>query len=496
MPKNFLTIVYFSIISISCSFATEGTIRDAATQETLPFANIGVVNQSIGTISNAEGKYVLDVSGLNPNDSVRFSFMGYESYTIAVRDLKEVHDVALKASELLLTEIQILSEPLTAQQIIKKVKDHFEENYPRLNAREQVFLHKYGRTPFGPENKVHIKSSDFPGLDKQLAERMLKMMPREFVEYRDMLVDRYTWEAGSKVTMQKGVSMEEGSMKSVSKQVEDQLSDFLKDMENTRKDKDVYYKFRTGILSFDMDMKGSDSLWQAYKEDSMHYIMHYGELQYEFKNIFTKLEDLESKYWEFVNESGKYEYDEPKMTVLDNQLVYQIGFKPKRGGLYAGELYVHTGNYAVLQTDFQYAAGKTDENVKLLGIEHSLKNRGGKVIYEKTWNGYHVKYASISINELVGLERSFTVMKKQKRFLMDKTLNEFKTEVDLQLDASYYWELVVLNRQQTSQAEFDAVKEEQVIRLDKKYAYSPETWANRTVLVPTEALKKYKRADN
>lgn len=496
MPKTPYLLSFLLLNLYFTTFGTQGIVRDAATREPLPFANIGVVGMSLGTITNAEGSYVLDVSGLSPADSVRFSFMGYQSFTIAVGQMPEILDVALHASELQMAEIQILSEPLSAEQIIKKVKEHFEENYPPINSHDQVFLHKYGRTPFGKENKIQIKSSDFVGLDKQMAQRLVENMPRDFIEYRDLLVDRYTWDAGSKVVLQKGVSMEEGSMKNFTKQMEDQLSDFLQDMENTRKDDDVYYKLRTGILAFDMDLGGSDSLWQAYNEDTMHFVMPYGELQFEFRNIFGKLENIDSKYWEFVEQSGKYTYDEPKMNVLDNQLVYQIGFRPKRGGLYTGEIYVSTTDYAVLQMDFGYAEGKTDENVKLLGIAHALKNRGGKVIFEKTWSGYHVKYAAISINELVGLERSFTVMKKQKRFLMDKTLNEFKTEVDLQLDANYYWEMVVLNRQPTDKAEYDQVKEQQIIRLDKAYAYSPEMWKNRTVIVPTEELKKYKRTSN
>lgn len=55
----------------------EGTIKDAKTGTALPYVNIGIVGKSIGTVSNDEGKFKLDLKG-STSDTLKLSMIGYK----------------------------------------------------------------------------------------------------------------------------------------------------------------------------------------------------------------------------------------------------------------------------------------------------------------------------------------------------------------------------------------------------------------------------------
>jgi iron complex outermembrane receptor protein len=69
-----------------------GTITDAKTGEVLPGVNIVLVGTTIGTISDVNGKYSLNIS--QPNGSLAFSFIGYIPATVVIGN-QSVIDVKL-----------------------------------------------------------------------------------------------------------------------------------------------------------------------------------------------------------------------------------------------------------------------------------------------------------------------------------------------------------------------------------------------------------------
>ncbi len=71
-----LQLFYFSLTAQNC--AIKGEIHDAATNEPLPFANISIVNQSKGVVSDENGRFYIDK--LNPGYVIlEVSFIGYKS---------------------------------------------------------------------------------------------------------------------------------------------------------------------------------------------------------------------------------------------------------------------------------------------------------------------------------------------------------------------------------------------------------------------------------
>ncbi|EMY82274.1 putative outer membrane protein [Psychroflexus gondwanensis ACAM 44] len=85
MKKTFL--ISFILISAFnyAQNSIQGKIIDAETKLELPYVNIGIPKTNIGTVSNKDGYFNLRLNkNVKPNDSLQFSFIGYESKLIKI----------------------------------------------------------------------------------------------------------------------------------------------------------------------------------------------------------------------------------------------------------------------------------------------------------------------------------------------------------------------------------------------------------------------------
>lgn len=87
-----LTLI--TLNSFSQEKVINGEIKDAESKTHLQYANVGIKNKSLGTVSNADGKFSLKVNELiNENDSVSFSYIGYKTKTISVSSLNLFNNI-------------------------------------------------------------------------------------------------------------------------------------------------------------------------------------------------------------------------------------------------------------------------------------------------------------------------------------------------------------------------------------------------------------------
>lgn len=472
-----------------------GIVLDAISNEPLPFANVVIMGQGRGTVSNIEGYFVLNSESISSSDSLAFSYVGYEVLKIKVGDIDEgTLEVKLQQATVGLNEIQVFSKQLTTKDIIERIEDNYASNYPQLSTKQKVFMHNYENVPFKGKNNLRVKSSDFIGLDEHLLEDIIGKIPDEFTEYQDAVLELYTHDEEYKILPKEAISIEENDIAELGKEIEEMLSDFLNDIEETTKDEEMYYKFRTGIFSTKMEPSGEhDSIWNEQKKDSLNYLVPMSLIKHELSYLFKDYGDLEGDNWDFITNSGKYNYELGDVTILNDQLVYSISFKPKGRGLYEGKMYVTTDTYAILQLDYSYAPGKDSENIQLLGFGHSMNYKKCRVIYEKGQGGYFLKYINVNQNESASIDRDFAIIKKKERFLIDKELNEIKMEAHIEFDSDVYWEVLVLERSEITKTEFDQITEPKAIKFKKKLSYDSEIWNNNTVIAPTSELSNYQR---
>lgn len=94
MKLYIILLLAISINSFSQDKTINGEIKDAETKSYLQYANIGISNKNAGTVSNSNGKFSLKLNeSINENDLVSFSYVGYQTKTIAISKLNSLNNV-------------------------------------------------------------------------------------------------------------------------------------------------------------------------------------------------------------------------------------------------------------------------------------------------------------------------------------------------------------------------------------------------------------------
>ncbi len=114
----------------------EARVTDAATGAALPWCNVWLIGQKNGTITNAEGLFRLEVK--NTNDSLMFSYLGYRSKTLSVRQLKAQPLVGLNASETMLDEITVHAGNEYLYDIFESCRKQLQKN--RTSNQSKVYF--------------------------------------------------------------------------------------------------------------------------------------------------------------------------------------------------------------------------------------------------------------------------------------------------------------------------------------------------------------------
>ncbi|MEM6542832.1 MAG: carboxypeptidase-like regulatory domain-containing protein, partial [Bacteroidota bacterium] len=72
----------------------KGVVLDATSGQPIPYVNIGILEKSIGTVSDEEGRFHLFVkpNSLDPNMQVLFSALGYETLEISLSNIPLVYN--------------------------------------------------------------------------------------------------------------------------------------------------------------------------------------------------------------------------------------------------------------------------------------------------------------------------------------------------------------------------------------------------------------------
>jgi len=90
--KTFLFLFAFllSIPVLNAQYILQGRIIDALTKEPLPFVNVGVLKKELGTVSNEDGFFFLEVPDVFAKETLRFSMIGFDERDFQVADLEAI----------------------------------------------------------------------------------------------------------------------------------------------------------------------------------------------------------------------------------------------------------------------------------------------------------------------------------------------------------------------------------------------------------------------
>ena len=134
MAHSRLSLIILLLLFQSYSYAqnkeqivVQGTIYAQATKKPLPFVTIAIQGQTIGTVSNQQGQFLLRIPQKFFNAQLVLSHIGYKSLMLTIRQLVNIKKYYLKEDAQILQEVVVTG--LTAPTIIRKALDKIPDNY-------------------------------------------------------------------------------------------------------------------------------------------------------------------------------------------------------------------------------------------------------------------------------------------------------------------------------------------------------------------------------
>ena len=111
--SSYLLLICFNIQFGICQVDLVGQVIDAAIEEPLPYVNIGLVNQNIGTVTDEAGYFELEVPGNGYADAtLRFSMIGYENQDFTLQEYQDqkIFTIPLKEKATALEEVVLTTK--------------------------------------------------------------------------------------------------------------------------------------------------------------------------------------------------------------------------------------------------------------------------------------------------------------------------------------------------------------------------------------------------
>lgn len=135
-------LIFLSGLSIFSQTEIKNSVLDAETFMPLESASVYVKNTTTGTITNADGKFVLVVPEKYVRDTLVISSIGYKSYKVPVNEFDSSFDVYLEPDVASLDEILLVADtrPKTGNDIVLRALERLSENLPDSAYLEKGFV--------------------------------------------------------------------------------------------------------------------------------------------------------------------------------------------------------------------------------------------------------------------------------------------------------------------------------------------------------------------
>lgn len=149
----FLALV---LITFSLSAQIEGVVKDSLTGKPIPFVNIWVENENIGSTSEENGTFFINTT--ENGKKLIFSTLGYEKKIIKASEASEVN---LKSIAYSLNEV-IISKSIGTKSIeIGKTKNEMYQafdNGPKIDTKFFPYLSSYKKTKYLKQVSIYTDS--------------------------------------------------------------------------------------------------------------------------------------------------------------------------------------------------------------------------------------------------------------------------------------------------------------------------------------------------
>lgn len=150
----FLFAFLLSFTVLNAQHILQGRIIDAFTKEPLPFVNIGVLKKELGTVSNEDGFFFLEVPDLFAKEILRFSMIGFDERDFQVADLEAI---------LLSNNTLVLAEQTTfLEEVVLTAEKKWDTRVSGNSTTSKLLITGFTSNQLGNEIALFVKVKKTP----------------------------------------------------------------------------------------------------------------------------------------------------------------------------------------------------------------------------------------------------------------------------------------------------------------------------------------------
>ena len=462
--KRFIIFLLFAVNLKAQSISVK--ILDSISFNPIPFATVYFSNSS-GVISDENGDFELIKNELNDEDSLFISSMGYKKVSYSLNRFND-SIIFLSPKPIELNNVIITNRKLSSQEIIEKIKAAITQNYQTDLSENKIFYRKEYNSTIEKFEINKFKSS-IDNVNDLLIDSLLLNLPSENKSATEVLSYYYgnLEEDNQKINLIKSretYKKENEILESLNSKLEESLKKSLKS--------NSYFKIRSGLLPFSGDLE-FDGLWDidstnqaALKKANDNEIKRKENFANSIKgrvsNIYSNLFYNDATDLDFILKSNRYEFSNPELNYLGNQLVYVITFRPKGSKDYKGTLHINSDDFAIVRIDFKNV--KSLFKLKLLGFSSDNYLIEGRMVFSKLdKKKYSLTYFQVSSGSKAGIDRPFKIIEKNKFVKGRRKQNQISFNLDFIVNSLNKVELRVFQSKSIDLNLYDNLKEENKI---------------------------------
>lgn len=485
---NIFTKLLFLILALTIHFLAAQTVEGVVTDvdaNPIPYANIQIGNT--GVLSNEEGTFLIHVENYKPTDSIKISYLGFEPKKFILKNFtSKTYILEEKINEL--TEVSLFKKKLSLEDVLYNVKKNLAVNYSDNYTKQQVFTRNLTSSTFKKFEFEFTKSTLLSKEQlKKTNESIHKLIGANIgktsTSISEELSTYYVAKDTSKIKIIKAIEL----INKKEDKSQDALAQLLLKTVVSQLDKKATYKIKSGLFPVEDSLKVEDT--NMYKDSlTTRYtkqFLDYNIAMYTFK---------EKSKLDFVKKTKKYNYVLKGMSEYEDEMVYIIGFTPKKSSAkFAGTMYVNAYDFAIVKLNFKYGKGKNGQSANLkflLGVKFKVHTWDATVVYKKNiFDKYQLKFITEKNGSYVYMSRPFKFTKNRASKSESKKI--IKLDVLMEQNGFSKTDLFFISSDEITDAAFKKIKQTKKYKKHYIPRYSAEIWKGYNVLSPIQEIKNY-----
>ncbi|MDG5491935.1 DUF5686 and carboxypeptidase regulatory-like domain-containing protein [Psychroserpens sp. SPM9] len=487
MKQNILLGLILILTTLVNAQELSAKIIDKTTSEPVPFVAIQTAEFK-GVISNEEGVFIIDLDDVDAN-TIELSCLGYQTLTISIDDIKSSgYKILLAPAINELNTVYLTNTRPNVDSIIARARRNLKTNYKSDSLNYNFFYREtsyidFKNLDFKVNKASHFKKRQLEDANESLSRMANDIKNGNFVYFNDysgnlLVKDK----AHQKLNIEKATkiinSNKDISLENIQEKAQNIVLRYL--------DTTQTYKLKTGLFKIE------DSLALTNENDKNENPNEVDteNLRKSTASVLSKSQLGNTSMLTKVLNTDNYEYSLKNASLLNDEMVYLIEFKPRRSRAnFTGHLYITEDSYAILKIDYRYAKGKRGEKVNLrliLGIKYIENVNQGTIIYRKNdQNLYEPRYIKSESGEYFYLNRPLKFIENSAD--RNKTAFNFKIEGNTVSRE----ELLFSDISKLEPSDFDSFNEHKSVTFETLRKYDANVWTGKETLAPTTELKTF-----